>query len=80
MKPFNGSLVPSKETPGGARLVIPVFRNLVYGPKKPFLTGFLRISLFSCVFRRNFSQERGFGGGRRNSFFSAFTGIFRRNS
>jgi hypothetical protein len=42
-------------------LPIPVFRNLFFGSKKPFLTGFLRISFFSCVFRRNFSQERGFG-------------------
>jgi hypothetical protein len=41
-------------------LPIPVFRNLFFGSKKPFLTGFLRISFFSCVFRRNFSQERGF--------------------
>jgi hypothetical protein len=24
---------------------------------------------FSCVYRRNFSQERGFGGGLRNSCF-----------
>jgi hypothetical protein len=45
----------------GARLPIPVFRNLFFGPKKLFLTGFLRISYFSCVLRRNFSQERGFG-------------------
>ena len=45
-----------------ARLPIPVFRNLFFGPKKPFLTGFLRISFFSCVFRRNFSQECVFGG------------------
>jgi hypothetical protein len=35
---------------------------------------------FSCVFRRNFSQERGFGGGLRNSCFlplsqEFFTGI-----
>ena len=44
-----------------SRLPIPVFRNLFFGFKKPFLTGFLRISFFSCVFRRNFSQERGFG-------------------
>ncbi len=51
------------------RLHIPVFRNLFFGSKKTFLPGFLRISLFSCVFRRNFSQERGFGGGRRNSCF-----------
>jgi hypothetical protein len=42
-------------------LPIPVFRNLFLGSKKPFLTGFLRISFFSCVNRRNFSQERGFG-------------------
>ncbi len=52
-----------------ARLHIPVFMNLFFGPKKPFLPGFLRISYFSCVFRRNFSQECGFGGGRRNSCF-----------
>jgi hypothetical protein len=51
------------------RLHIPVFRNLFFGPKNPFLPGFLRISFFSFVFRRNFSQERGFGGGRRNSCF-----------
>ncbi len=43
------------------RLHIPVFRNLFFGSKKPFLTGFLRISFFTCVFQRNFSQERGFG-------------------
>jgi hypothetical protein len=42
-------------------LVIPVFRNIFFGQKKTFLPGFLRISFFSCVFRRNFSQERGFG-------------------
>ncbi len=58
------------------RLVIPVFRNLFFGPKKPFLTGFLRISFFSCVFWRNFSQERGFGGGRRNSCFFSFLQVF----
>jgi hypothetical protein len=43
-------------------LPIPVFCYLICGPKKPFLTGFLRISFFSCVFWRNFSQEHGFGG------------------
>ena len=37
-----------------ARLHIPVFRNLFFGSKKMFLTGFLGI-FFSCVFRRNFS-------------------------
>jgi hypothetical protein len=52
----------------GAGLHIPVFRNIFFGPKKPFLPGFLRI-FFPCVFRRNFSQERGFGGGCRNSCF-----------
>jgi hypothetical protein len=51
------------------RLHIPVFRNLFFGPKKPFLPGFPRISFVSCVFRRNFSQEHGFGGGHRNSCF-----------
>jgi hypothetical protein len=54
--------------PRPSRLHITVFRNLFIGQKKPFLPGFLRI-FFSCVFRRNFSQERGFGGGRRNSCF-----------
>ncbi len=32
------------------------------------MTGFLRIFSFSCVFLRNFLEERGFGGGRRNSY------------
>jgi hypothetical protein len=50
------------------RLHIPVFRNLFFGQKK-FLPGFLRISFFSYVFQKIFSQERGFGGGRRNSCF-----------
>jgi len=31
---------------GYTRLVIPVFRNLFFGPKKAFLTGFLRIFFF----------------------------------
>jgi len=35
-----------------------------FGPKKPFLPGFLRISFFSCVFQRNFSL--------RNSCFFSF--------
>ena len=63
-----------------SRLPIPVFRNLFLGSKKPFLTGFLRIPFFSCVFRRNFSQECVFGGDKGIPFFSDFTGIFRRNS
>jgi hypothetical protein len=52
-----------------ARLVIPVFQEFIFGAQKQKKTGFLRISFFSCVFRRNFSQEHGFGGGRRNSCF-----------
>ncbi len=32
------------------RLVIPVLRNLFFGPKKAFLTGFLRIFLFFLCF------------------------------
>ncbi len=43
------------------------FQEFIFWTKKPFLPGFLRIYFFSCVFQRNFSQERGFGGGRRNS-------------
>ena len=63
------------------RLPIPVFRNLFLGSKKPFLTGFLRISFYSCVFRRNFSQERGFGEVSGIPFFFLdFAGFFCRNS
>jgi hypothetical protein len=46
---------------GYPRLVISVFRDLFFGRKKTFLSGFLRISFYSCVFWRNFSQERRFG-------------------
>jgi len=31
-----------------SRLVIPLFRNLFFGPKKVFLTGFLRIFFVLC--------------------------------
>jgi hypothetical protein len=51
------------------RLVIPVFQEFIFGAQKQKKTGILRISFFSCVFRRNFSQELGFGGGHRNSCF-----------
>jgi len=54
--------------PRPARLVIPVFRNLLFGPQKAFLTGFLRIFFF-LRFPEEFLQERGFGGGRSNSCF-----------
>jgi hypothetical protein len=50
-------------------LPIPVFRNSFFGAQKQKKTGFLRISFFPRVFRRNFSHERGFGRGRRNSGF-----------
>jgi hypothetical protein len=33
-------------------LVIPILRNLFFGPKIAFLTGFRRIFSFSCVFLR----------------------------
>jgi len=46
----------------GARLPIPVFRNLFFGSKKPFLTGFLRISFFPAfsggILHRNVVLER----------------------
>ncbi len=64
----------------GARLHIPVFRNLFFGFKKPLLTGFLRISFFFLHFPEEFSQECVFGGVTGIPFFSDFTGIFRRNS
>jgi hypothetical protein len=58
-------------------LPIPVFRNSLFGDqkqkKKQDSGGFL----FFCVFRRNFSQERGFGEvpgipvfGRPQDFFA----------
>jgi hypothetical protein len=61
-------------------LHIPVCRNLFFGSKKPFLAGFLRISFFSCVFRRNISQECVFGWVTGIPVYSNFTGFFRRNS
>jgi hypothetical protein len=61
-------------------LPIPVFRNLFFGSKKPFLTGFLRISFFPAfsggIFHRNVFLE----GSQEFRFFSDFTGIFCRNS
>jgi hypothetical protein len=42
-------------------LHIPVFRNLFFGPKKPFLPGFLRVSFFPVFsggfFHRNVVLE-----------------------
>jgi hypothetical protein len=42
-------------------LVIPVFRNLFFGPQKAFLTGFLRIFFLSAnsggIFHRNVVLE-----------------------
>ncbi len=52
-----------------SRLVISILRNLFFGPKIAFPTGILRIFSFSCVFpRKIFLEERGFEGGRRNSY------------
>jgi hypothetical protein len=60
-------------------LVNPVFRNLFFGPKKPFLTGFLRI--FCLRFPEEFFTGTQFWRGLQEFlFFFAFTGIFRRNS
>ena len=48
--------------PRAPRLPIPVFRNLFFGSKKLFLTGFLRISFFPAfsggIFHRNVVLER----------------------
>jgi hypothetical protein len=45
-----------------ARLPNPVFRNLFFGSKKPFLAGFLRISFFPAfsggIFHKNVVLER----------------------
>jgi hypothetical protein len=53
---------PSGDAHGIARLPIPVFRNLFFGPKKTVPDRIPEDFFFSCVFRRKFSQERGFGG------------------
>jgi hypothetical protein len=61
-------------------LHIPVFRNIFFGPKKPFLPGFLRIffPVFSGgIFYRNVVLEVVAG---IPVFFATFTGIFHRNS
>jgi hypothetical protein len=50
--------------------------GIYFGGSKTVKKGFLRISFFSCVFRRNFSQERGFGGSLRNSCFSPLSQEF----
>ena len=63
-----------------ARLVIPLFRNLFFGPQKAFLTGFLRVFFLPAnsggIFHRNMVLE----GVAVIPVFSDFTGIFRRNS
>ena len=60
-----------------ARLPIPVFRNLFFGPKKPFLPGFLRISFFFLRFPEEFFTGTWFWRGRRNScFFSSLQDFF----
>jgi hypothetical protein len=50
--------------------------GIYFGGSKTLKKGFLRISFFSCVFRRNFSQECGFGGDLRNSCFSPISQDF----
>ncbi len=56
------------------------FQEFIFWTQKTFLPGFLRISFFSCIFRRNFSLQRGFGEVAGIPVFSVFTGLFRRNS
>jgi hypothetical protein len=63
-----------------ARLVIPVFRIFFFGPKKPFLTGFLRILFFLRFPEEFFTGTWFWRGSQEFLFFFAFTGIFRRNS
>ncbi len=62
------------------RLHIPVFRNLFFGPKNPFLPGFLRNSFFTVFsggfFHRNLVLEVVAG----IPVFAAVTGFFCRNS
>jgi hypothetical protein len=63
-----------------SRLVIPVFRNIFFGPKKPFLTGFLRISFFLRFLEEFFTGTWFWRGLQEFLFAAAFTGIFCRNS
>jgi hypothetical protein len=60
----------------GARLHIPVFRNLFFGFKKPLLTGFLRISFFSCIFQRNFHRNVFLEGSQEFLFFPILQEFF----
>ena len=63
-----------------SRLPIPVFRNLFFGSKKMFLTGFLRIFFF-LRFPEEFFIGTWFWRGRRNSgFFPILQEFFTRNS
>ena len=56
------------------------FQEFIFWTKKTFLPGFLRIPFFLC-FSEEFFTGTWFWRGRRNScFFSAVTGISRRNS
>jgi hypothetical protein len=50
--------------------------KIYFWGSKTVKKGFLRISFFSCVFQRNFSQEPSFGGGLRNSCFSLLSQEF----
>ena len=58
------------------RLVIPVFRNLVFGPKKPFLTGFLRISFFLHFLEEFFTGTWFWRGSQEFLFFLFLQGFF----
>jgi hypothetical protein len=61
-------------------LVIPILRNLFFGPKKAFLTGFLRIFFFLCFPEEFFAGTWFWRGSQELLFFSYFRGFFCRNS
>jgi len=56
------------------RLHIPVFRNLFFGSKKPFLTGFLRISFFFLRFPEDFFTGQADRGCAAVAFFGGSEG------
>jgi hypothetical protein len=57
-------------------LHIPVFRNLIFGPKIPFLTGFLRISFFPVFSREIFHRNAVLEGVAGISFFCFYRTLF----
>ncbi len=56
------------------------FQEFIFWTQKTVSARIPEDFFFSCIFRRNFSQERGFGEVAGIPVFTVFTGIFRRNS